>query len=128
MNPDDLRYTESHEWVGETEGIVVVGITDHAQSALGDITYVELPETGTEVAAGDEVAVVESVKAASDIYAPFDGRVCDINAALEEEPELVNKEPYGAGWFFKMQDVDLSQRTGLMDAQAYKAYLEENAE
>jgi len=128
MNPDELRYTAEHEWIGLQDGLYAVGITDHAQEQLGDITYVELPELDREVARQEEVAVVESVKAASDVYAPVAGKVAAVNESLENEPELVNKEPYGAGWFFKLEAADPSQLEELMDAAAYKAFLEENAE
>lgn len=128
MNPDALRYTKDHEWIGEEDGVYVVGITDHAQELLGDITYVELPDEGREVGAHEEVATVESVKAASDVYAPVAGTVCAANDALDAEPELVNKEPYGAGWFFKLSGVDAAAVSELMDAAAYKQFVEESAE
>jgi len=128
MNPEALRYTKDHEWIGEEGGVYVVGITDHAQDQLGDITYVELPGEGDEVSAHQEVATVESVKAASDVYAPVAGKVAAVNEALETEPELVNKDPYGAGWFFKLEGVDAAALNDLMDAAAYKQYVEESAE
>ncbi|MBX3177859.1 MAG: glycine cleavage system protein GcvH [Candidatus Hydrogenedentes bacterium] len=124
MNPDDLRYTEEHEWIGELGGQYFVGITDYAQAQLGDITYIELPEVGREVEAGEEVAAVESVKAASDIYAPVSGTVVEINEALESRPELVNKAPYGGGWFFKLEEVDATEFDALMDISAYRAFVE----
>ncbi len=127
MDPETLRYTEAHEWIGQEDGLCVVGITGHAQDQLGDITYVELPEVGRKVEAGEEVAVVESVKAASDIYAPVGGAVAAINEALENEPELVNQDPYGAGWFFKLSDANASGPDKLMDATAYAAFLEQSA-
>jgi glycine cleavage system H protein len=124
MNPETLRYTRDHEWIGAEEGRYVVGITDHAQEQLGDITYIELPAVGREVKAHDAVAAVESVKAASDVYAPVAGRIAAVNAALESQPELVNQEPYGKGWFFKLDGVDAAEINALMDAAAYAAYLE----
>ncbi len=128
MNPSALWYTEEHEWVGEEDGVYVVGITDFAQDQLGDITYVELPEEGRALDVNEEAAVVESVKAASDVYAPVAGTVCAVNEALEGEPELVNQDPFGAGWFFKLEGVDASALEGLMDAKAYAAFCEENAD
>ena len=124
MNPDTLRYTEEHEWIGELNGQYLVGITDFAQSQLGDITYIELPDVDRTVEASEEVAVVESVKAASDIYAPISGRISEINPALDGQPELVNKEPLGEGWFFKMEQVDVTELDALMDVSAYRSYLE----
>ncbi|MBI1319035.1 MAG: glycine cleavage system protein GcvH [Candidatus Hydrogenedens sp.] len=126
MNPDQLKYTKDHEWIGEDGGLYVVGITAHAQDQLGDVTYVELPAVGRAVSQGDETAVVESVKAASDIYAPAGGTVAEVNGALEDKPELVNQDPYGAGWFFKLKDVDASELGGLMDAAAYAKYAAES--
>jgi len=125
MNPDTLRYTEEHEWIGELNGQYVVGITDYAQAQLGDITYVELPDVDRRVEVGEEVAVVESVKAASDIYAPVSGTVAEINEALEEQPDLVNKDPLGAGWFFKLEgEIDPTELDALMDVSAYRTYVE----
>ena len=119
--PDDLRYTSSHEWVKvDDDGTVTVGISDHAQQALGDIVFVELPETETQVNARDEVAVVESVKAASDIYAPVGGEIVAVNEKLVDAPETVNSDPYDEGWFFKIQVADDSELDELMDAEAYK--------
>lgn len=123
MNPESLKYTKDHEWVGEVDGLYAVGITDHAQELLGDVTYVELPEVGTTVESGEELAVVESVKAASDIYAPVGGTVAVINEALEDAPESVNQNPYGEGWFFKLKDINAAELDELMDAAAYGAYV-----
>lgn len=123
MNPEKLRYTEDHEWVGEHDGKVIVGITEYAQEQLGDITYVELPRAGRKVKANEEAAVVESVKAASDVFAPVTGTIIEINEELETEPELVNKDPYGKGWFFKMNNVDKAEVDHLMNAAAYKAFV-----
>lgn len=124
MNPEDLRYTEEHEWIGELDGQYVVGITDYAQSQLGDITYIELPATGRSVEVAEEIAVVESVKAASDIYAPVSGKITDVNDALEAHPELINKDPFGEGWFFKLSGVDVLELDALMDVSAYRTFLE----
>ncbi|RRQ22303.1 glycine cleavage system protein GcvH [Thiohalobacter thiocyanaticus] len=123
--PGELKYTKSHEWVRiEADGSVVVGITDHAQDQLGDMVYVEAPEAGTSFAAGDACAVVESVKAASDVYAPISGEVTEGNDALADSPELVNQDPFGDGWLMKLNPSDSSELDGLMDAEAYQAYLE----
>ena len=117
--PDDLRYAGTHEWARLDDGSVVVGISDYAQDALGDVVYVELPEVGQEVQAGEEVAVVESVKAASDIYAPIGGVVEAINEDLGDGPEIVNQDPYGDGWFFQIAPDDESQLEDLLNAEAY---------
>lgn len=127
MYPDDLKYTNEHEWLREEGGVFTVGITAHAAEQLGDVTYVELPEVDRAVEQGEEVATVESVKAASDIYAPISGTVSEINPALEEQPELVNDSPYDNGWFFKLKECDLSSSADLMDAKAYAAFVEEQA-
>jgi len=120
--PAELRYASSHEWTRqEADGTVTVGITDHAQDLLGDVVFVELPEIGRQVEAGQECAVVESVKAASDIYAPVSGEVVAINDALTESPELVNSEPYAGAWFFRVQPADAAELDKLMDADAYGA-------
>lgn len=124
--PDDLKYTSSHEWVRyEEDGAVTVGISDHAQDALGDIVFIELPESDTQVSARNEVAVVESVKAASDIYAPVSGNVVAINDKLLETPEIVNTDPYGEGWFFKIVPIDENELEELLDADAYKELCEQ---
>jgi len=118
--PSELLYRESHEWVrDEGDGTVVVGISDHAQDALGDMVFVELPEPGMSYEQGDACAVVESVKAASDIYAPLDGEVVEANSALEDSPELVNSDPYGDGWLFRLIPSDPSQLDGLLSSEAY---------
>lgn len=123
--PTDLKYRESHEWVREEEGDgVVVGITDHAQAALGDMVFIELPEPGMSYAQGDACAVVESVKAASDIYAPVSGEVVEVNEALEDDPGLVNNDPYGDGWLFRMEVTNESELGELMDADAYSDSLD----
>lgn len=124
--PDDRKYASSHEWVKlEDDGSATVGITDHAQAALGDIVFVDLPEPGTVVAAKDEVAVVESVKAASDIYAPISGEVIAVNEKLLESPEIVNKAPYDNGWFFKLKPSDEGELEELLDAEGYQEVCEE---
>ncbi len=119
--PDHLRYTASHEWVTEpADGVVTVGISDYAQDQLGDVVYVELPETGREIGAGDQVAVVESVKTASDIYAPVSGTVESVNDALDGAPEQINHSPYQDGWLFRVRLSDASELTQLLDATAYR--------
>ena len=119
--PSELKYASSHEWARlEEDGTVTVGITDHAQEALGDVVFVELPEVGASLAAGDDAGVVESVKAASDIYAPVGGEVIAINAQLEEEPETVNSDPYHDGWIFKLQPGDTSELEALLSAEDYQ--------
>ena len=116
-----MKYTEDHEWLRVEGDIVVVGITEHAAEQLGDIVFVELPEVGAEVAKDDDIVVIESVKAASDICAPLDGEITEVNEALNDEPAKVNADPLGDGWFFKMKASDLSQMDGYMDEAAYKA-------
>ena len=119
--PSELKYATSHEWARlEEDGTVTVGITDHAQEALGDGVFVELPEVGASLAAGDEAGVVESVKAASDIYAPVGGEVIAINGTLEDEPETVNSDPYHDGWFFTLQPGDTSELDALLSAEDYQ--------
>jgi len=123
--PSDLKYAKTHEWVrDEGDGVVAVGITDHAQELLGDLVFVELPEVEAEIASGDECAVVESVKAASDIYCPLNGEVVEINEALADEPETINTDPYENGWIFKLKLVDAGELDGMMDADAYAEHCE----
>lgn len=118
--PDDLKYAATHEWVRiEADGSVVMGITDHAQELLGDIVFIELPEEGADVIAKAEMSVVESVKAASDIYAPISGNVVAVNKALLDAPETVNTSPYGDGWFCKIQPNNTAELAELLDADAY---------
>jgi glycine cleavage system H protein len=117
-------FTKDHEWLDVTGDIATVGITDHAQEQLGDVVFVELPEPGAAVTKGGEAAVVESVKAASDVYAPASGKVTESNSALEETPALVNEDAEGAAWFFKLELADKSELEGLMDAEGYQAFLE----
>jgi glycine cleavage system H protein len=122
--PADLRYTKSHEWVRQGQnGAVEIGITDHAQSALGDLVFVEVPDVGRALRAGDACAVVESVKAASDVYAPLAGKVTANNGALAAQPELLNSDPYGAGWLFRMQSDAAADLSPLMNAGAYANFL-----
>jgi glycine cleavage system H protein len=123
--PDDLRYAASHEWIRVADGIGTVGISDHAQAELSDVVYVDLPKAGATVEAGSVVAVVESVKAASDIYAPVSGEVVESNAALTAKPELVNSDPYGAAWLFKVKLAQPAQVDALKDASGYRAQIGE---
>ncbi|WP_114194603.1 glycine cleavage system protein GcvH [Edaphovirga cremea] len=124
--PTELKYATSHEWVrAEGNGIYSVGITEHAQELLGDMVFVDLPEVGREVSAGEDCAVAESVKAASDIYAPISGEIVAVNAELESSPELVNSEPYAAGWLFQIKASDEADLDSLLDADGYQATLED---
>lgn len=124
--PAELKYTESHEWVSvEADGSVRVGITDHAQEALGDLVFVELPPTGDEINRGDSCAVVESVKAASDIYSPITGEVIAVNEDLEDDPAAINSDPYGDGWLFQVALSDAEELDSLMGPEAYTESLEE---
>ncbi len=119
--PSDLKYVASHEWLRlEADGTITVGITDHAQDALGDVVFVELPEVGTTVEADQEIAVVESVKAASDVYAPISGEIVEINEELVDNPELANEDPYGKAWFFKVKPANPADYDGLMSAEEYE--------
>jgi len=125
--PSELRYATSHEWVrNEGDGIVTVGITEHAQELLGDMVFVELPEVGESVSTGDDVAVAESVKAASDIYAPVSGEVLEVNEDLEDSPELVNSDAFGDGWMFKIKLDDESELEALLDAEGYANSIDED--
>ncbi len=117
--PQDLFYAKTHEWVSLEDGVATVGITDFAQSQLSDLTFVELPEVGAEFSAGDEAAVVESVKAAADIYAPVGGEVIAVNEALEDAPELINNDSFGEGWIFKLKVNDESEVDNMLDAESY---------
>lgn len=122
--PGDLQYTNDHEWLRrEDDGTVTIGITDHAQSALGDLVYVELPEVDQEVDSGGDMAVVESVKAASDVYAPISGTVVAVNEALSDDPEIINSDPYGDGWIVKLQPGD--DQGELLSPEAYQSLLDE---
>lgn len=123
--PGDLKFLKSHEWVRvEEDGTVTVGISDHAQGALGDLVYVELPEVGSSLKAGNGAATVESVKAASDIYAPVSGEVVEVNEALNDKPETINEDAYGDGWIFKLKLEDKSELDELLDADAYGELIE----
>ena len=119
-----MKYTEEHEWLRVEGDLVVVGITEHAATQLGDVVFAELPEVETQVATGDEVVVIESVKAASDILAPIDGEIVAVNDKLADEPGLVNEDPTGAAWFFKLKVADLSVLDQFMDEDAYKDLIE----
>ncbi|MEE9209700.1 MAG: glycine cleavage system protein GcvH [Kiloniellales bacterium] len=120
----ERKYTEDHEWILVEGDIASVGISDHAQEQLGDVVYIDLPEKGAELAQGAEAATVESVKAASEIYAPVGGEVVEVNAALNDDPAIVNSDPYGDGWIFKLKLADAGELDKLMDESAYKEYVE----
>jgi glycine cleavage system H protein len=123
--PSELKYTKSHEWVRVDEGgIATVGITDHAQELLGDLVFVELPEVGAELGVGAECAVVESVKAASDVYSPLTGQVIEVNEALADAPETINQDAYEEGWIYRMKVVDAAELDNLMDADSYAEHAE----
>ncbi len=121
--PDELHYTETHEWIRFDGATAVVGITDHAQEELGEVTFVEVPEVGREVSAGDAVAVVESVKAASDIYSPVAGRIVEGNSGMASDPGAINSDPYGAGWLFRIECGTESDRSALKSAEQYRESL-----
>ena len=127
--PSDLKFLDSHEWIKVDENTVIVGISDHAQNELGEVVFVELPAIGDELVSGDEAAVVESVKAASEVYTPMSGEVIEVNDALEESPELVNTSPYEEGWFFKLKvsDENLGSTASLMTAEEYSSMLDGNS-
>lgn len=118
-----MKFTEEHEWLQEDGDLIIVGITEHAAEQLGDIVFVELPEEGAEVTKDDEIVVIESVKAASDILAPLDGEIVEVNPALEENPGLINEDAAGAGWFFKMRPSDTAPMDDYMDEAAYKKFI-----
>ncbi len=122
--PDDLRYTDQHEWVRDDDAVIVIGITAHAQEQLGDVVYVDLPSLDAEVEQGQPFGEVESTKSVSDLYAPVSGRVVARNDRLDEQPELVNQDPYGAGWLVALAPADRDQLDGLLDAAGYQALLE----
>jgi len=125
---NELKYLPSHEWARvETDGSITLGISDHAQESLGDVVFVELPEVGERVTMGEEAGVVESVKAASDIYSPVSGEVIAVNEALEDSPETVNESPYDDGWFFKVRPDDLSELDSALDAEGYQNAVAEEA-
>ena len=127
--PSDLKFLDSHEWIKVDDNTVIVGISDHAQNELGEVVFVELPAIGDEFVLGDEAAVVESVKAASEVYTPISGEVIEVNDALEENPELVNTSPYEEGWFFKLKvsDENLGSIDSLMTAEEYSSMLDGNS-
>lgn len=125
-NPADLKYTETHEWVRDNgDGTVTIGITEHAQELLGDVVYVELPEVEASVSAGENCGVIESVKAASDMYAPLDGEVTEVNEELDSEPELINSAPFGEGWIFSMKLNSADDLENLLDANDYEKHAQE---
>ena len=123
MSSNELRFTLTHCWVRQEGGVAVVGITDYAQEQMSELTFVELPEVGEQVEAEDEVAVVESVKAANDVFAPVAGKIVEVNESLLEQPELVNLDPFGKGWLFKMKPATMADVDDLLDADAYEAQL-----
>jgi len=124
--PEQLMYTEEHEWLRlEDDGDVTVGITDHAQAALGELVFVEVPENGADLSTGDACAVVESVQAASDVYCPLAGEVTEVNEVLADEPERVNSSPYEDGWIFRLRPADATVLDGMMDAEAYERFIAE---
>ncbi|CAG9000306.1 MAG: Glycine cleavage system H protein [Candidatus Celerinatantimonas neptuna] len=123
----DLKFTSTHEWVrAEGDGVYTIGLSDHAQELLGDMVFIDLPDVGDEVTGGEDCAVAESVKAASDIYSPITGEVVAINEELEDSPELVNSDPYASGWLFQVKSSDSSEYDDLLSAQEYEAHLEED--
>lgn len=121
--PDHLRYRDSHEWIDSQQTPAPVGITDHAQAELTDVVFVDLPKIGTQVSAGQQVCVVESVKAASDIYAPVSGEIVAANDALSGDPGLINRDPFGAGWIFKIKPSNAAEADALMNAEAYRTHI-----
>lgn len=122
--PSNLKYAKTHEWARLEDGLVVVGISDYAQDALGDVVFVELPSPGKAAKAGDSLAAVESVKTASDIYTPVKGEVVEVNSDLNDKPELLNQDPYGAGWIFKLKPTNAGDLDSLLDAAGYQAFAE----
>ncbi len=123
--PADLIYTKDHEWLRVVDGVATIGVTDFAQDALGDVVYVDLPEVGEVVSAGDTVAEVESVKAVSDVYSPLSGEIVAVNEDLDGGEESINEDPYGAGWLFQIRLADLAQLDDMMDLEAYRAFVAE---
>lgn len=122
--PEELKYTNQHEWVAVERETALIGITDYAQQALGDVVYIEIPEIGTELKKGDTLSVVESVKAASDIYAPVSGEIIEVNETLEDHPEYVNQLPYDKGWIVKMKIKRISELDDLMNSQVYQEFIQ----
>lgn len=127
MVPADRKYAKTHEWVKIEGDLAVVGISNHAQDSLGDITFVDLPKTGAQVRGGSECAVIESVKAAGDLYSPVSGTIAEINESLETAPEKINSDPYGEGWIIKIKDFNTADLDNLLDAAAYENFLESEA-
>ncbi len=125
--PGGLKYSREHEWVKVEGNVALIGITDFAQAELGDVVYVELPETGMEVEANNTFGVVESVKAVSDLYAPVSGAITEVNGTLEDEPELVNSDPYGDGWMIRVEMQDEAELSDLLEADSYRAFIEEES-
>lgn len=125
--PDDRRYTREHEWVRGDGEVATIGITEFAQSELGDVTYVELPEVGRQLRAGEAFGVVESVKAVSDVYAPVSGEVTEVNPQFDAHPDLLNQSPYGDAWLIRLRMTDPAETSALLDAKGYEAYLDETA-
>ena len=125
MVPKDLKFARSHEWVRIDDDVAVIGISDHAQSELGDIVYVELPDVDGELSAGDVCGTIESVKAASDMYTPVSGTVIEVNEALDDAPETLNSSPYDEGWILKIQISDAAELEKMLDAEGYQAFLDE---
>jgi len=121
--PQELKYTEDHEWVRVEDDIVTFGITDYAQGELGDVVFLELPDVGDEVTQGEAFGSIEAVKTVADLFAPISGAVTEINGALEDDPAVVNRDPYGEGWLIKVKAADLTQLDGLMDAEAYAEHI-----
>jgi glycine cleavage system H protein len=126
MTPSDRRYSETHEWVKIEGDLAIVGISDYAQESLGDVTFIELPEVDHEVSQEEDCGVIESVKAASDLNAPIDGKIVEVNEVLDGSPEIVNEDPYEEGWIFKLANFDMEQYEDLMDAAEYEATLEDD--
>jgi glycine cleavage system H protein len=126
--PDELKYTSDHEWALEEEELLVIGITDYAQDALGEIVYIELPGEGDEITKGDSFGAVESTKAVSDLYAPVSGDVVEVNEALLDSPETINEDPYGEGWMIKVRPYDPEEIEDLMDFEEYTAFVEKETE
>lgn len=122
-HPNDLRYAKTHEWVRIEDGLIITGISDHAQDALGDLVYVEAPDVGAEVIAGEQAGVVESVKTASDIHAPISGIVVEVNVELEDDPEIINQDPYGKGWIYKIKPHQIDDIDNLLSNTDYEADL-----
>ena len=122
--PENLKYSEEHEWMLHENDIVIIGITDYAQSELGDIVYIELPNIGDKFAQNDTFGSIEAVKAAADIYCPISGEIIEVNSSLQDTPEIINKDPYGEGWIIKINPENIDELSSLMDCEAYKKYID----